>query len=131
MLNTIHKLRLEYKQRYGMPPSYLIVSLPAYRELKQKLIDEAHPDAFMHLPNTSHSIAILGALQQSVKCMGSKAIYRGQYQGMLVLTDTAHDAPTITLSNYAHNYPGAHWSHLVRTITSKEIKHGAPSGSIS
>ena len=131
MLNTIHKLRLDYKQRYGMPPSYLIVSLPAYRELKQKLIDVAHPDAFMNLPNTPHSIAILGALQQSIQCMGSKAIYRGQYQGMLVLSTSDKDAPTITLSNYAHNYPGAHWSHLVRTITSKEIKHGAPSGSIS
>ena len=131
MLNTIHKLRLEYKQRYGMLPSYLILALPAYRELKQKLIDVAHPDAFMNLPNTSHSIAILGALQQSVKCMGSKAIYRGQYQGMLILSTSDKDAPTITLSNYAHNYPGAHWSHLVSTITSKEIKHGAPSGSIS
>ena len=131
MLNTIHKLRLDYKQRYGMPPSYLIVSLPAYRELKQKLIDVAHPDAFMNLPNTPHSIAILGALQQSVQCMGSKAIYRGQYQGMLVLSTSDKDAPTIALSNYAHNYTGAHWSHLVRTITSKEIKHGAPSGSIS
>ena len=131
MLNTIHKLRLEYKQRYGMPPSYLIVSLTAYRELKQKLIDVAYPDALMNLPNTSHSIAILGALQQSVQCMGSKAIYRGQYQGMLVLSTSDKDAPTITLSNYAHSYPGAHWSHLVRIITSKEIKHGAPSGSIS
>ena len=131
MLNTIHKLRLEYKQRYGMPPSYLIVSLPAYRELKQKLIDDAHPAAFMNLPNTPHSIAILGALQQSIQCMGSKAIYRGQFQGMLVLSSAAIGEPTITLSNYAHNYPGAHWSHLVRAITSKEIKHGAPSGSIS
>lgn len=131
MLNTIHKLRLEYKQRYGMPPSYLIVSLPAYRELKQKLIDDAHHDAFMNLPNTSHSIAILGALQQSVQCMGSKAIYRGQYQGMLVLSSSNKDEPAVTLSNYAHSYPGAHWSHLVRTITSKEIKHGAPSGAIS
>lgn len=131
MLNTIHKLRLEYKRRYGMPPSYLIVSLPAYRELKQKLIDEAHPDAFMNLPNTPHSIAILRALQQSVQCMGSKAIYRGQYQEMLVLSTSDKDEPAVTLSNYAHNYPGAHWSHLVRTITSKEIKHGAPSGSIS
>ena len=131
MLNTIHKLRLEYKQRYGMPPSYLIVSLPAYRELKQKLADEAHHDAFMNLPNTPQSIAILGALQQSIQCMGSKAIYRGQYQGMLVLSTSDKVEPTMTLSNYAHNYPGAHWSHLVRTITSKEIKHGAPSGSIS
>lgn len=131
MLDRIHELRLTYKNRYGIPPSYLIMALPAYRELKQKLTDEAHHDAFMNLPNTPHSIAILGALQQSIQCMGSKAIYRGQYQGMLVLTDCSKAAPTITLSNYAHSYTGAHWSHLVRTITSKEIKHGAPSGSIS
>lgn len=131
MLNTIHNLRIEYQQRYGMPPSYLIVSLPAYRELKQKLIDEAHPDAFMNLPNTAHSIAILGALQQSVQCMGSKAIYRGQYQGMLVFSTSDKDEPSVTLSNYAHSYAGAHWAHLVRKLSNKEIKHGAPSGSIS
>lgn len=114
-----------------MPPSYLIVSLPAYRELKQKLIDVAHPGEFLYLPNTPHSIAILRALQQSVQCMGSKAIYRGQYQGMLVLSTSDKDEPAVTLSNYAHSYAGAHWSHLVRKLSNKEIKHGAPYGSIS